>query len=312
VLEEAQRLVAEDRVRTDALLTQVENQLERTREEWELARRDRERLSEERETSERLSRELTEKMHGLRVEKYLEEDRRLRELQRLLKEVRARLVELESAPPAAPSADLRRWMHGREREAAGLRKTQSRAPRREHRVAGPVLTPDRLQPGERAYSLSLGAEVVVRDVESRGWVWVEHRGKRVRVGPGDLREPDPARPAGARAHVPPLWEAAGPTELAATADTLGGELDLRGLDRESGRRQLEGFLDRALLAGVTRVRIIHGKGTGALRGEVRRLLADHPEVASHRDGEPAEGGWGVTIAFLAGHAAGRGSEGSGA
>jgi len=44
--------------------------------------------------------------------------------------------------------------------------------------------------------------------------------------------------------------------------------------------------------------LIHGKGSGALRKAVRDLLAAHPLVDSFRDGEPAEGGAGATVAAL--------------
>jgi DNA mismatch repair protein MutS2 len=46
------------------------------------------------------------------------------------------------------------------------------------------------------------------------------------------------------------------------------------------------------------VRLVHGKGSGALRKTVRDLLAGHPLVESFRDGEPSEGGTGATVAAL--------------
>jgi DNA mismatch repair protein MutS2 len=52
------------------------------------------------------------------------------------------------------------------------------------------------------------------------------------------------------------------------------------------------------MAGVAQVRLVHGKGTGALRKAVRALLAGHPLVESFRDGEPGEGGAGATVAAL--------------
>ena len=62
---------------------------------------------------------------------------------------------------------------------------------------------------------------------------------------------------------------------------------------------LEDYLDRAFLAGMPFVRIIHGKGTGKLRQEVRAALKDHPQVASFEEGGAKEGGEGVTVAKLA-------------
>jgi DNA mismatch repair protein MutS2 len=61
---------------------------------------------------------------------------------------------------------------------------------------------------------------------------------------------------------------------------------------------VEKYLDDAFMAGMAHVRLVHGKGTGALRKAVRALLADHPLVDSFRDGEPNEGGAGATVAAL--------------
>ena len=61
---------------------------------------------------------------------------------------------------------------------------------------------------------------------------------------------------------------------------------------------LEKHLDDAFVAGLASLRIIHGKGTGALRRAVEELLGSHPLVTSHRPGEPHEGGAGATVAVL--------------
>jgi DNA mismatch repair protein MutS2 len=52
------------------------------------------------------------------------------------------------------------------------------------------------------------------------------------------------------------------------------------------------------LEGIGEVRIIHGKGTGALMRAVREYLADHPLVRDFRKGEPYEGGDGATVVEL--------------
>ena len=76
------------------------------------------------------------------------------------------------------------------------------------------------------------------------------------------------------------------------------ELHLIGRTTDEARDLVEHYLDDAFLAGLGRVRFVHGKGTGALRKAVRDLLAAHPLVDSFRDGEPAEGGAGATVAAL--------------
>ena len=77
------------------------------------------------------------------------------------------------------------------------------------------------------------------------------------------------------------------------------ELDLRGWRVEEGMIRLERYLDDAYLTNLPFVRIIHGRGTGAMRKAVRETLRMHPLVASFRPGELSEGGDGVTVAQLA-------------
>ena len=60
--------------------------------------------------------------------------------------------------------------------------------------------------------------------------------------------------------------------------------------------KLERYLNDAAVAGMPWVRIIHGKGTGTLKGAVLGFLSSHPLVVSHHPASPAEGGGGVTVA----------------
>jgi DNA mismatch repair protein MutS2 len=73
------------------------------------------------------------------------------------------------------------------------------------------------------------------------------------------------------------------------------ELHLRHMRAEEALRDLEKFIDDALLAGLPNVRIIHGKGEGILRKVTQEFLRKHSGVAAFRDGEPAEGGSGATV-----------------
>lgn len=71
------------------------------------------------------------------------------------------------------------------------------------------------------------------------------------------------------------------------------EIDLHGMDRESARREVLAALESCRRAGVRKLRIVHGKGTGVLREEVRHLLSDHPLVADLRTARPRDGGEGA-------------------
>lgn len=76
------------------------------------------------------------------------------------------------------------------------------------------------------------------------------------------------------------------------------ELDLRGQTIEEGVVKVDKYLDDALVASLSQVYIIHGKGTGALREGVREFLKGHPHVKSLRYGQANEGGMGVTVVEL--------------
>lgn len=72
-------------------------------------------------------------------------------------------------------------------------------------------------------------------------------------------------------------------------------LDLRGYRVEEALDEVENYLDKASLANLTPVYIIHGHGTGALKQAVRDFLKTSPYVAKFRPGEDAEGGDGVAV-----------------
>jgi len=76
------------------------------------------------------------------------------------------------------------------------------------------------------------------------------------------------------------------------------ECHLLGLTVEEAQPVVEKFLDDALLAGHREVRLVHGKGTGALRRAVEQWLRAHPMVSAFRLAEPAAGGSGATVATL--------------
>jgi DNA mismatch repair protein MutS2 len=77
------------------------------------------------------------------------------------------------------------------------------------------------------------------------------------------------------------------------------ELHLRRLTVDEALIRLDRYLNDAFMAGLSRVRIVHGKGTGTLRQAVREQLSKHPLVSSYQPAGYGEGGAGVTIVELA-------------
>jgi DNA mismatch repair protein MutS2 len=83
-----------------------------------------------------------------------------------------------------------------------------------------------------------------------------------------------------------------------TVDSPGVELDIRGQRVEDAVESLQRYLERAYLAGLPYVRIIHGKGTGKLRQAIRDIIKQSPHVSRWESGGETEGGDGVTVAML--------------
>ena len=90
----------------------------------------------------------------------------------------------------------------------------------------------------------------------------------------------------------------GRTGDASTAAAPEPEVDLRGLRADEAERSLVGALDRAAVADLREVRVIHGKGTGALRKRVGEVLERDERVERFRAGGVGEGGFGVTVARM--------------
>jgi DNA mismatch repair protein MutS2 len=78
------------------------------------------------------------------------------------------------------------------------------------------------------------------------------------------------------------------------------QLDIRGSRVEQALEELDSYLNDAVMTGISTVRIVHGKGTGALRSAVHEHLTHHPLVKSFTTPPPQEGGDGVTIVKLGG------------
>lgn len=76
-------------------------------------------------------------------------------------------------------------------------------------------------------------------------------------------------------------------------------LDLRGLRAHEALDTVQNYIDEAIVLGIRSVSILHGKGTGALKQEVRRYLSTVPLVESARDEAEEFGGAGITIVELA-------------
>jgi DNA mismatch repair protein MutS2 len=83
-----------------------------------------------------------------------------------------------------------------------------------------------------------------------------------------------------------------------STDDMRMEINLIGRTVDEATEELEKYLDRAFLAGLPRVRVIHGHGAGILRRGVREFLKSHPHVAGIEEAPQNEGGQGATLVEL--------------
>ncbi len=152
--------------------------------------------------------------------------------------------------------------------------------------------------------LQPGDQVWVEPYQAVGEVISSHQGKvdlqlgrfrtSVRRNQVELRQ------RAAKGETPPGEEGGEIAGVQTPAvESPGLELDLRGETAEEALHRLDRYLDDAYLVGLPWVRVIHGKGTGVLRAAVRDALRAHPLVSSYEAGKEGEGGEGVTVASLA-------------
>lgn len=79
---------------------------------------------------------------------------------------------------------------------------------------------------------------------------------------------------------------------------IDGTLDLHTFHPSEAADVVAEYLEACHQAGILAVRIVHGKGTGALRRTVEATLAHHPRVAAFRTADESGGGWGATLVDL--------------
>jgi DNA mismatch repair protein MutS2 len=207
-------------------------------------------------------------------------------------EVEAAIQEVRGAAAATAFDDAAR---------AARRRVEEAATRQREKTPGEPRAPQRSEPSE---DLRIGARVRIESLGRTGTLLelreakavVEAGGMRLRLPVDDLTTLPPGDQASTRSERLLRRPSGGRVEAELDARP---EVDLRGLRVDELELRLGRALDTALLAGLPTFRVIHGKGTGALRDRVEDLLRSDSRVASYRPGDRFEGGTGVTIVEFA-------------
>jgi DNA mismatch repair protein MutS2 len=151
------------------------------------------------------------------------------------------------------------------------------------------LPPQRIEPGQQVRVRHLGqVGTVLSDTSAQGLVEVQLPVGKTRVHVTALSVVGPAAP---RREAPIFW-------TAGAGDGLSAEINVIGCTVEEAAQRVGRYLEDAVLGGLSRVRIIHGKGTGRLRRGISALLKEHPLVAGFQLASFEEGGAGATVVDL--------------
>ncbi len=263
----------------DDLLAQIQQRqidLERAlataQAEREAARRVRQSADEQLRDAERIRAEA-------RQEAIAELESEMREARDLLRRTR-RATESRAMPASEPEAAPQ------PQDLKEAERELRRAARR-HRPAHAMPEPVRIGDWVNLPQVGITGEVV--DISDDG--------ETVEVASGSFRLTQPRSAVRLESRPEPERRQRRTTTLP-SAPPVDPELHMLGMRVHEVEDVLDRYLDSAALAGLPSVRIVHGKGTGALRSEVHEVLRKHPVVDRYELADRAEGGEGATVAYL--------------
>ncbi|MCK4537767.1 MAG: Smr/MutS family protein [Candidatus Krumholzibacteria bacterium] len=153
-----------------------------------------------------------------------------------------------------------------------------------------VIDPELLRPGSSVMINSLKKHGKIISIEGGGRIKIElPGGMRVETRDSDLSEWSGDSRKKKQERI---------TWMIGNADPVSPELMVRGMERIEALEEVDAYLDKAVLQGLTTVRIIHGIGKGILKKAIYDMLRRDPRVAEAHPGEPAIGGDGVAVVKL--------------
>jgi DNA mismatch repair protein MutS2 len=280
LMERSRERLGRQNTRLDSLIIELESAAQKARLELEAAREEKLRL-------EALSREYGEKIARLSGE--------AKDLRRKAIEDAARIVEGANAVIERSIREIRETKADKE----SVRRVRGEVSRIREEIEAGRREIARDEPVEPRGTIGEGSYVTVAggsDVGEVAAISSDGRNATVVFGAVRMRVPltnlAPARNRPSPSAHPPR-----DTGMEKPA-TVRQDLDIRGMTGEEALPLIDKFIDDAVLSGLNRVDVIHGKGTGALRKKVTDFLASHPRVKAFRPGEWNEGGMGATVVEL--------------
>lgn len=281
IVSHARSMVAEDNLKAEDLLAEIHQQREATQ-------RSRADADKARDEAEKSARQLRDRLSHIEAERTAILEEAHSTSQRLIDNFKEQMDQIKASVLAADQETALARLEQLETQAQAIEPPKP--------IEKPAIhSRHRIHTGDTVFIRKLNAAGEVAAID-RDSVEVIAGSLRLRLKPDEIEwRSSPNAPAEAA-----IRDHAEAVEYANVRSTTSAhiEIDLRGLRAEEAVTETEKQIDAAFLAGLPYVRIIHGKGTGALRKAIRAALKDNPHIKKLENGKDEEGGEGVTIAHL--------------
>ena len=292
IIESAENYVSSDNRKFEDIIGQLESarvDMEKRREETEAMRADYERFKAESERA---------------IKKRLEESER--ELEKARQKASSMVMSAKASSDFIME-QMDKLKKAKDSERLGAELQDARRAVREHLRENsdkfdPVenkrdenyVLPRKLKKGDEVIIMTLGSEAtLLEDPDKSGNVRVQAGILQTRVKIKDLRlkENEPTVISGQKKQK-------ASTYTVERSSSFRDEIDLRGMNGDEAWLAVDKYFDEANLFGFKRVRLIHGKGTGALKAALWKYLKGDRRIAGFRIGQFGEGDGGVTVVEL--------------
>ncbi len=282
IIERARSLISAATMKVEEMLRQIEIDRKKAREDRQVT------------TEARLKGEQFKTQYDSELEKLK------REKAELLRQAKAEAREILLEARRESENLLRKLREGRHEELPAIAnearsKISEKLGRLEEKTSesekGLTVNAAELKNGQKVRAVSLGQVGTITDIGSDG--------AQVQLGIIKVNLPfhDLELVEEEKVQVRQRPKTSGETGLE-TAKNISAELSLRGMTVDEALYELEKYLDKAIMAGLLRFRVVHGKGTGALRSAVQQYLRENPMVKTSYIAEQNEGGMGATVVEL--------------
>ena len=291
IIEEARGSIAPEQLQVEELLSDIR----REREQAASARRSEEIARRE---AEEIRGRLAEKLEGVEDERARMLDKARTEIERDVERGRKLLAEAEQQIEQQKLAAAADKLRQAPDEAAKI-AARAAQPRAERRRPTPARVAKRARRARRQHRSAAATWCGCAAWTSGRRRWASRKAARWRCDSGRCAAASSWRRWSACSARRRRRRRARSRTNVAPPRAVPPEIEVRGQTVDEAMPTVEQYIDEAFRAGLPWARIIHGKGTGTLRRQVRDLLGKHPLVKSYEEAKREEGGEGVTIAHLA-------------